>query len=424
MRIVLLLLLGLAAADASEAQRRVRQVTRIPGFVALWDFVARDPSDGRFMAHTARGENHDLRLDAINYVREYWGEGRPATYADFPLLGRGPFGEAVLFRNETDPTFRPVLLVPRARLHNSGVDVKGPGRSVTLVVWLIRQGGNHALAGIWHEGTDLREANGGAARVEPGMRQYALFAGLAANNGASAAHVSENGRSSFGDKYARNLSVTPEFIPTVSPAASAKELGESWSVAGLVYDNRRGTVTSYLNGVASSYWIENPQAHPFYQWAAKAWAQARNGRDPAFPADQLYSPPEKKALRRRVLVDNSNERVELVEYEFTKVRVRYVKRGGRIDPAAPVEKRLEALRANPFWFGHDLYTPGTEAEGGPFTIGRVIHSSRSSGFAGYIGGVAVFSRPLAGREMRRLARVAGGTKEAGDRSRKSARPPV
>ncbi|MFM2169196.1 MAG: hypothetical protein RIS79_3567, partial [Verrucomicrobiota bacterium] len=43
--------------------------------------------------------------------------------------------------------------------------------------------------------------------------------------------------------------------------------------------------------------------------------------------------------------------------------------------------------------------------GGPFTIGRVIHSSRSVGFTGWIGGVAVFDRALSGEELRRLAKL-------------------
>ncbi len=402
-----------AAGDAGEARRRVRAVASVPGFVALWDFVARDPHDGRFTAHTAPGVTHDLRLDAMNYVREYWGQGRPAAYADFPLLGRGPFGQAVRFLDESDPSFRPLLLVPRPRMHDSGLDAKGPHRSVSMVVWLIRQGGNHAIAGIWHEGTDLEHAAGRAARVEPGMRQYALFAGLAANNGASAAHVSENGRNSFGDKYARNLSVTRDLIPTVPASASGPQLDEAWSVVGFSYDNRRHTVTSYLNGHAPGYWIANPQTHPFYQWPARAWLQAQlraqpglqEGEDPAFPADQLYQPPEKKTLRRTLLSEDGLRRVELHEFEFTKVRVTFPKRGGRLDPAA-VTRELAELRANPFWFGHDLYAPPSAAAGGPFTIGRVIHSGRSPGFSGFLGGVAVYSRALSAAEMLKLSRVA------------------
>jgi hypothetical protein len=403
-----------AGGDAGEAGRRVREVRQVPGFVALWDFVARDPADGRFAAHTAPGERHDFRLDAINYVREYWGAGRAATYADFPLLGRGPFGQAIELRNEPDASFRPVLLVPRARMHDSGLDAKGPGRAVSMVAWIIRREGNHAIAGIWHEGTDLDHMPDQAKRVEPGMRQYALFAGLAANNGAAAAHVSENGRSSFGDRYARNLSVTPELIPTAPAGADGTALDEAWSVVGFSYDNRRRRVTSYLNGKASAYWIENPQAHPFYQWPAKAWLQAQlrkqpglqEGEDPAFPAGQLYEPPEDRVLKRRVLSDDADQRVELVEYEFTKVRVTYPKRGGRPGPAA--KRELVALRANPFWFGHDLYSPATPAAGGPFTIGRVIHTSRSVGFTGYIGGVAVYSRALTSAEMEKLSKVGIG----------------
>jgi len=278
-----------------------------------------------------------------------------------------------------------VLLVPRERLHDSGLDVKGPGRSVSMVVWMSWRSGNHAIAGIWHEGTDLAYKGELAKRVEPGMRQYALFAGLAANSGAVAAHVSENGRNSFGDKYARNISVTPDRIPTAGDDPDA-----AWCTAGMVYDNRRRTVTSYLNGEAKDYWIEEPEKHPFFQWPAKAWGRA----------DGSYAPPEGKPRKRRVLFNDGARRVVLEEYEFTKVRATYEK-GQR----EPVQRQLAALRVNPFWFGHDLYAPARLAEGGPFTIGRVIHSGRNPGIAAYIGGVAVYGRALSTPEMRKLARV-------------------
>lgn len=132
---------------------RVATVTRTKGCVAFWDFVKREPSGAqRFLSHC-----HPYALDAANYVKDYWGEGREASYADFLLLGRGPFGEAVRIRKEDDPTFRPFLFVPRARLHDTPLDIKGAGKSVTVVVWAIRESGNHALAGIWHEGTDLKQ---------------------------------------------------------------------------------------------------------------------------------------------------------------------------------------------------------------------------------------------------------------------------
>lgn len=405
----LLLLLTLPLLSAADpAQQRIRKVSRIPGFVALWDFVSRHPATQRFTAHTAPGDSHDFALDPVNYVRDFWGTGRPATLEDFPLLNSGPFGQAIQLRNETDANFRPVLLVPRARLHGSGLDAKGPGQSVTLVAWVVRQGGNHAIAGIWHEGTDLQHQSGGpAARVEPGMRQYALFAGLAANNGASAAHVSENGRSSFGDRYARNLSVTPELIPTVAANATPADLAQAWSVVGLVYDNRRHTVTSYLNGKATDYWIDNPEAHPFFQWPAKAWRQAQRP-DPNFPRDQFYQPPETKPRKRTLLSQDACTRVELHEYEFTRVRVTTNRQTRQV-----TDRQLVALRANPFFFPHHLYAPPSLDRGGPFTIGRVIHTSRSVGFTGYIGGVAVYKRALTRGEMLGLARLAmrksGGT---------------
>jgi len=112
-------------AQSPTYQQRVDAVRKIPGFVALWDFVKGD--GGRFAAWQAKGDRHDFRLDAVNYVRDYWGEGRAATYDDFPLLGRGPFGEAIRIRQETDKDLRPVLLIPRDRVQGSGPDLKGPG---------------------------------------------------------------------------------------------------------------------------------------------------------------------------------------------------------------------------------------------------------------------------------------------------------
>lgn len=336
--------LFLATLSTADYQQRVAAVTRTPGFVALWDFVKRDGD--RFDAWKAPGENADLRLDALNYVRDYWNEGRAATYADIPVVDEGPFGKAIALPTVTAPDFRPLLMVPRSRLHGSRLDVHGAGRSVTLLVWLKRtpSSGNHAIAGIWHEGTDLRERGPEAKRVERGQRQYALFSGLAANEGASAAHVSENGASSFGDKYARNLSVTPEKIPV-----------GVWTAVALVFDNRRDTVTSYVDGKATEHWITDPAAHPFFQWPARAWERGD------------YRPPKKF-----VRVENG---------------------------------KLQALRVNPYWFPHDLYTPQAET-GGPFTIGRVIHMGRNATSPGLIGGVAVFDRALSAGQIRRLSALA------------------
>jgi hypothetical protein len=400
------------ADEAAEYERRVREVTTTRGLAAFWDFVKREPGSagGRFDAHKGKGETADLRLDALNYVRDYWGEGRAAGYADIPLLGRGPFGQAIEIRAEAESDFRPLLLLPRERLHGSGLDVKGAGRSVSMLAWVVRRAGNHAIAGIWHEGTDLLTEGKAAERVERGKRQYALFAGLAGNDGGSAVHVSENGAKSFGDKYARNMAVTPEKLKTVSAAASDDEIDASWSVMGFTFDNRRNTVTAYLDGQATELWIENPHQHPFYKWPANGWLQAelrhregvQPGEDPAFPADQFYTPPEGKARRVEMVSSTGEERVEIRHYEFTRVRVTLRRESGRWSEKG---RELLALKANPFWFGHDLYTPATRSDGGPFTIGRVIHSSRSVGFTGWIGGVAVFDRALSPKQMLRLSRI-------------------
>jgi hypothetical protein len=61
--------------------------------------VQREPAGARrFTAQVPAGVTNRFPLDAGNYVHDYWGEDRTATYADFPLVGRGPFGEAIRIR--------------------------------------------------------------------------------------------------------------------------------------------------------------------------------------------------------------------------------------------------------------------------------------------------------------------------------------
>ena len=167
------------SAAADSVQERVATVTNTPGLVAFWDFTKREAPGKRFTAHVPAGATNDYALDAGNYIKDLWNAGPAASYDDFPLLGSGPFGQAIRIKAETNPDFRPLLFVPRARLHDSPLDIKGAGKAVTVVVWAIRESGNHALAGIWHEGTDLKEkTTESIAKVERGQRQYALFAGL------------------------------------------------------------------------------------------------------------------------------------------------------------------------------------------------------------------------------------------------------
>ena len=62
------------------------------------------------------------------------------------MLRSGPFGQAIRIKAETDPDFRPLLFVPRARLHDTPLDIKGSGKAVTIVVWAIREGRQAARA--------------------------------------------------------------------------------------------------------------------------------------------------------------------------------------------------------------------------------------------------------------------------------------
>jgi hypothetical protein len=403
MALLLAPLAGLHAADGNAD--RVTVVTKTPGLVAFWDFVKREPAGARrFTAHVPTGATTDYPLDAANYIKDYWGAGREATYADFPLLGRGPFGNAIRIVKETDPDFRPFLFVPRARLHDTPLDIKGAGKSVTVVVWAIRESGNHALAGIWHEGTDLKQKETTAiARVERGQRQYALFAGLN-KQGSACGHVSENGASSFLNKYALHKSNSAGQAPEVPADSPAEVLDQSWQCFAMTFDHQKDELTGWLNGVSGDRWLENPKKDNLISFAYNAYMQGHFARTPdkepaedaAFPRDQYYNPPEDAPLSVKVLRESAGERVELREHRYTKIEVTL--RGGK-----ELSRDLVGLRLNPWWYPHDLYTPKDAQSGGPFTIGRVIHSSRSVGFTGWIGGVAVFDRALSVEELGKLA---------------------
>lgn len=388
----------------------VSRVTGTPGCVAFWDFVKREPGEPRrFVAHVPTRNGNNFPLDAGNYVRDYWGEGRAATYADFPQLGRGPFGNAIRIIKESDPNFRPFLFVPRERLHNSPLDIKGPEQSVTVVVWAVREGGNHALAGIWHEGTDLKQKETATVRkVQRGQRQYALFAGLN-KEGSACGHVSENGASSFLNRYALHKSNSADISPAVPADAPAEVLDRSWQCFAMTFDHRRQELTGWLNGVAGDRWLDNPKTDRLISSAYHAYMQGhfartpgeQPGEDPTFPRDQFYNPPEDRVVSTRVLQSNDIERVELREYRYTRVEVTL--RRGRDGRFAEMGRELVGLRLNPWWYPHGIYAPPDDGSGGPFTIGRVIHSSRGVGFTGWIGGVAVFDRALSGKELEKLA---------------------
>ncbi len=403
---------GGAVAQASSYEQRTASVTCTPGLVAFWDFVQREPAGARrFVAQVPRGATNTFALEAGNYVKDYWGEGREATYADFPLLGRGPFGQAIRIRKETDATFRPLLSVPRSRLHDSALDLKGAGQSVTVVVWAIRESGGHALAGIWHEGTDLKQdSTAGIRKVERGQRQFALFAGLN-KEGSACGHVSENGGSSFLNRYALHKCNSAAVSPAVPADAPAAVLDASWQCFAMTFDHERHELTGWLNGESGDRWLENPKQDKLISSAYNAWRQGelhrqpglQPGEDASYPPDQFYNPPEGTPVSVTVLSESGDERVELREFNYTRVQV--VLRRNAEGRFAEVSRDLAALRLNPWWYPHGIYAPDA-ASGGPFTIGRVIHSSRSVGFTGWIGGVAVFARALSAEEIQRLAALA------------------
>lgn len=398
---------------------RIESIRKTPGLAAFWDFVLREDGingSGNFMAYTAKGDKHQYVLEPHNISREFWYDGEEATLDDFPLVGCGPFGQAIKFTPSKTLNNYPVLMVPRAKLNDSPLDVKGPGKSVSMLVWMVYQKGIHAIAGLWTEGTDAPTQKSIPAEVKiKGQRQYALFSGLAANPGAVSVHLSENGISSFGDIYARHLATTKEKIKK-APMNSINN-DSCWSVLGFVFDNNKKVVTAYLDGKATEYWIENPATHPFYKFAANAWRQAKlseidglqAGEQPSFPKEQFYTPPEDKILSEKIISESKDERIVIRNYEFTKVRFTLQKdKNGKFNIESSSE--LVELKANPYWFGHDIYSPQPAENGSPFTIGGVIYSFRGADISATIGGVAVFSKALSPKEMNKLSKI-GRTEE-------------
>jgi hypothetical protein len=400
----------LSATPAAAEDPGVATVVNTPGCVAFWDFVKREPAGiRRFTAHVPAGSANDFPLDAGNYVKEFWGEGRDATYEDFPMLGRGPFGNAILFRNEKDATFRPLLSVPRSRLHDTPLDIKGADKSVSVVVWAIRESGNHALAGIWHEGTDLKqEETKGLQKVERGQRQYALFAGLN-KSGSACGHISENGAGSFEYKYALHKCNSSGLSPEVPSDSPAGVIDGAWQCFAMTFDDATDELTGWLNGVSGDCWLDNPKEDGHLRHAYNAYMQGhfnrvpgeQDGEDADFPKASCYNPPEGEPISIKILRESADERIELREHAYTKIEVILRKGGG--GKFIETGRDLVAIRLNPWWYPHGIYAPKDASSGGPFTIGRVIHSSRDVGFTGWIAGVAVFDRALGARELAKLA---------------------
>lgn len=221
-----------------------------------------------------------IHLNAGNYIKEYWGTGREASYADFPQLGRGPFGNAIRIVNESDPNFRPFLFVPRSGLHDTPLDIKGAGKSVSVVVWAIRESGKpFVLAGIWHEGTKYEAGRNCWAR-ESRTRTAAITAARLNKQGSACGHVSENGASSFLNKYAlhkcNSLAQSPE-VPADSPT---DVLDNSWQCFAMTFDHEKDELTGWLNGVSGDRWLDNPKNDKLIASAYNAYMQGHYSRTP------------------------------------------------------------------------------------------------------------------------------------------------
>ena len=405
---------GGESAFTTANKERVDRVKQIPGLVALWDFVHRKDSwktDNPFISIPGKPKGQVYELEPRNLSLDFWKQGPKTTLADFKLLGRGPFGQAVRFDDPLSKDNLPVLSVPRKKLHNSPLDIKGKGKSVTMVVWMLYEKGNHAIAGMWHEGTVTPKNEPPVIQV-PGKRQYGLFAGLQAHKGGVGAHISENGGSSFGNIYARHLAATPRKMKKIRPGMKAADTDLYWNAVGMVFNNEDNSVTAYLNGSTEEIWEENPKSSRFFQYTYNAWLQGQlaaqdgiqPGEDVNFPKDQFYNLPKGKPLEVKIIKKTSDRIVRLETYPFSKIEVTYQLNADGV-LGKTLKHDLVALKSNPYFFEHDIYEPKSLEQGGPFTIGRVIHSNRHATLSAWIGGVAVFDRALTDEEMKKLAAI-------------------
>jgi hypothetical protein len=198
--------------------------------------------------------------------------------------------------------------------------------------------------------------------------------------------------------------------PTVPADSPVEVLDASWQCFAMTYQHKTRELTGWLDGQATGRWQENvPAAIPAIH---NAWVQGhlrrepglQPGEDPDFPPDQFYHPPEDEPVSVEVLSETDGERVELQEFRFTRVKVTRRKTAPGI--WTTTARDLADVRLNPWWYSHDsIFTPANDGSGGPFTIGRVIHSSCTVGFTGWIGGVAVFNRALSAEELARLSAI-------------------
>ena len=109
-----------------------------------------------------------------------------------------------------------------------------------------------------------------------GQRQYALFAGLN-KEGSACGHISENGASSFLNRYALHKCNSADASPAVSADSPADILDASWQCFAMTYNHVTCELTGWLNGKSGDRWLENPKNDKLISSAYQAWLQLAQG---------------------------------------------------------------------------------------------------------------------------------------------------
>lgn len=402
-----------------------RQVARVPGLVAFWDFnrvanhqwvsVSDTQTNDRVFPVVLRriGDPKSYRLNDWPYTD---------THSRLVIEKDGPFGQAV--RLNKGYIFAEV---PRAAFDKTLLDISGR-QPFTLVSWVKFTGQRHLIAGVWDEGGWDKYG---------GRRQYALFGGLFGSKGVIA-HVSATGAASYpqsnasGSQYARLKAMDGGTFPN-----------NEWVCTAMSYDPVKREVAAFLNGIQTPFHYGdtviqdvfgntdkealNPVRFDWPLFSPRALTLKFNGynqKTDGVAEHWIFADTEQNRITYgrlpaasaqeksfRVTVDIQREKKSLLPAPVTLdavsgTSVRYpatvTTQPGDVIIATLQEQSGTTWRR----VGRELRK--ALQEGAPFTFGRAL--GLGTGEPGHgselmMGGVAVFNRPLTAAELRKIVFV-------------------
>jgi hypothetical protein len=289
-----------AALPAAGNPAPADAVTRLPGLVAFWDFVRREP-DGTAAVSRARARRR--------------GEPLPARCRELRarLLGRGARGDLRRFpvarprtvrampsassKRRTPPSAR-FLFVPRARLHDTPLDIKARGSRSR---WSCGPSARAAITrwpGIWHEGTDLKQET--TEHREGGARAAAVRALRRPEQAGQRLRPCVGERRELLPEQVRAAQVQlGRCFARGARRFAGRGARRAWQCFAMTFDPENDELTGWLNGARrplagqskerQTHLLRLQRLHAGH-YAKLPGKQDRRG--PPSPKDQYYNPPE------------------------------------------------------------------------------------------------------------------------------------